>query len=208
MKNLNDIFNSHNCDKGSNTHHYYKVYELFFEDYRDEEINILEIGVYKGTSIRSFLEYFSKAKIYCVDVFERHSFDDPIYDDLKANDRVKLIEADSTKPCELHDGDIRFDFIIDDGNHNPLYQHNTFNQYWGLLKEGGSYFIEDVWPQHLLTESQIKRDLKIAKVLNKYKTEDHDAFLTEMLYMNANEWSLLDQSERPNSFIFEISKDS
>ena len=39
-----------------------ELYESFFKDYKDKNINILEIGVDNGDSLRVWREYFTKAK--------------------------------------------------------------------------------------------------------------------------------------------------
>jgi len=212
MRTLNQIFNHYECDKGSNTHHYYKVYKSHFESYREEPINILEIGVYKGLSLKSFVEYFPNANLYGVDIFERLPFDHDCFTELHENPRVTLIQADSTAPCILHEQGIKFDVIIDDGSHHPRDQLATFINYWDLVKSGGVYFIEDVWPQHMLTEEKKKREAKRFKELGRYVRlteygqDYYDLLVEEMQENHAVGWDMIPYSNRPNSFIFEIEK--
>lgn len=214
MKTLKQIFNDYGCDKGSgkNAHHYYRVYKKYFDSRRNDPINILEIGVYKGLSLKSFVEFFPNANIYGVDTFERLPFDDPRFEELHNNPRVTLIEADSTIPSVLHEQGIKFDFIIDDGSHHPRDQFATFTNYWDLVKSGGFYFIEDVWPQHLLSEEQKRRDAEKFKILGKYikmtkyGQSYYDILVEEMQDNHAVGWDMVPYSNKPNSFIFEIEK--
>ena len=67
---LKQIFIKNKCDKAIK-HRYYELYQQDFDKFKNEEINILEIGTFKGESTQSWLDYFSKAKIYTADTFER-----------------------------------------------------------------------------------------------------------------------------------------
>ena len=48
-----------------------EIYEKYLKDYKNEEINILEIGVDRGDSLRLWREYFTKAKICGIDIIEK-----------------------------------------------------------------------------------------------------------------------------------------
>ena len=60
---LKDIFVKYKCDKGIK-HGYWKLYQDDFEKVRNKEIDILEIGTFKGESTNAWLEYFPNANIY------------------------------------------------------------------------------------------------------------------------------------------------
>ena len=47
-----------------------------------------------------------------------------------------------------------FDIIIDDGLHTHEAQWKTFLNFIPYLKDGGIYFIEDVWPYDKMTNKQ------------------------------------------------------
>tara|TARA_B100000282_G_C31585649_1_gene423201 strand:+ start:154 stop:756 length:603 start_codon:yes stop_codon:yes gene_type:complete len=142
--NLKEIFVKHKCDKGIK-HRYWEIYQNDFEPKRKEPINILEIGTFKGESTNAWLEYFSKAKIYTIDTFERvNAVDLPCLE----NPRVQWAQLDSTsQSCNSHfkNQGMKFDFIIDDGLHTPEGQRLTFQRLFEFLKPDGAYYIEDVW---------------------------------------------------------------
>jgi len=147
MGTLRELFDKHGSDKGSKKHKYDRCYEEFFEPVRNDEINLLEIGCFKGESTTAFREYFPNGNIYTIDIFERHSAES--IDALK-KDRVHWLKHDTMHkalPLAIRKewGDIEFDFIIDDGAHFPIANRLTFENCVQFLKEGGSYFIEDVW---------------------------------------------------------------
>ena len=148
MGTLREMFDKHGSDKGSKKHKYDRCYEEFFEPVRNDEVNLLEIGCFKGDSTAAFREYFPNGNIYTIDIFERHTAESI---DVLKQDRVHWLKHDT-----MHAGlphairktwglDIQFDFIIDDGAHWPIANRLTFENCFDFLKEGGSYFIEDVW---------------------------------------------------------------
>lgn len=144
---LRELFDKYGCDKGSAKHKYDRCYEPYMEPYRNEPINILEIGCFKGESTEAFLEYFPHANIYTLDIFERVK-----PDDISAlnNDRCHWLKHDTMNaylPTAMKNkwGNVEFDFIIDDGAHFPLANRLTFQHCMPFLKQGGTYFIEDVW---------------------------------------------------------------
>ena len=60
---LKEIFIKNKCDKATK-HRYYELYQQDFDKFKNDKINILEIGTFKGESTNAWLEYFSQAKIY------------------------------------------------------------------------------------------------------------------------------------------------
>ena len=51
---LKEIFVKHKCDKGIK-HRYWEIYQKDFESLRNQPINILEIGTFKGESTNCLL---------------------------------------------------------------------------------------------------------------------------------------------------------
>ena len=41
-------------------HHYFEIYEENFRKYKDKDITLLEIGVFRGASLKMWKEYFGK----------------------------------------------------------------------------------------------------------------------------------------------------
>lgn len=147
MKTLRELFDQYDCDKGTKKHRYDRCYEIYMEEHRQDTINILEIGCFRGESTRAWFDYFPNANIYTIDIFARV---DTSSIDILNEDRVYWLKADSMNaslPSKMRKewGDIEFDFIIDDGAHFPQANRLTFEHCFQFLKEGGSYFIEDVW---------------------------------------------------------------
>ncbi|GAB5406582.1 MAG: hypothetical protein Aurels2KO_48130 [Aureliella sp.] len=153
MSDLRTIFDRHHCDRG-HRHGYELIYEKLLRGRRHDELRILEIGVFEGRGIRSWLDYFANVSIAGIDTFERV----PIKDltELENNNGVSLLECNSTVPEDVARvlGGHTFDLIFDDGAHDPMSQRSTFQNLFPLLADDGHYFIEDVWPIDHLGEWQ------------------------------------------------------
>ena len=200
-------FRRYECDKGDK-HGYHEIYEPHFEPIKDKELNILEIGVYKGASLLAWRDYFSKANFYGIDLFVRESkreiqekLDDP---------RIKLMRGDSTTaviaPLIYQEWpNVKFDIIIDDGLHTPKANMNTFNNLIPFLKEGGQYFIEDIWPLDIMNEEQMGH-YWVQRHPDRYNTLDHEMFLAALDRTN-KKVERFDRRKKacPDSYIMRIS---
>ena len=51
-----------------NDYGFLDIYEKYFEPLREKKLNILEIGVDKGDSLRLWKEYFFNSKIWGLDI--------------------------------------------------------------------------------------------------------------------------------------------
>lgn len=122
-------------DKGT-VHNYIPYYEELLRPYKYLHLNILEIGVYRGESIKMWKEYFPNSNIYGIDI-----------------DLSNVENTDNLFICDINDKErfnelfkgIKFDIIIDDGSHILEDQitalNNLYNDY---LNENGLFIIEDI----------------------------------------------------------------
>lgn len=148
---LGDLFNKYGADK-TIKHQYDTVYEKYFEPIKNDQINILEIGVYKGSSTLALHEYFPHATLYGLDLFKRVAMEDI---EPYGLERCNFIKGDSTFPFDTNLTNKKFDLIIDDGLHTPVANAKTLKNFKSLLADDGQYFIEDVWPIELMNEEEM-----------------------------------------------------
>ena len=157
--NLHRLFNKYRCDKGFK-HCYHEVYEKEFQPLKEEKINILEIGIFRGTSTSAFLEYFPNAMIYGIDIFTRIN---PKEIDVLQHERVKWLKGDSlsrniTREIKSKWPDVKFDIVIDDAKHTPEANAITVKNISPLVKDTGMYFVEDVFPMHKMTVKEMDNE--------------------------------------------------
>ena len=204
---LKELFDKYECDK-SLKHGYDTVYQKLFEPLQDKEINILEVGIFKGASTSALYEFFPKANIYALDIFVRTSAKDV---KILREDRCHWLKADSTNPSvrsqiKLAFPNVRFDIIIDDGLHTPKANAQTFENLRPLLKEGGSYIIEDVWPLERMTSEQLQHPW-LKRYPERYNNLDNEMFLTTLdkSGLKITRHDLRKKTSEPDSYIIELS---
>lgn len=210
LPSLRELFDKYECDKGTEKHHYYKEYEQYFESVRLEPLKFLEIGTYKGASTRAFHAYFPNATIYTIDIFSRR-IAIPASASILIARRVEWLKADSTSPNvgiaikDLWGEDIKFDFIIDDGAHWPEAIHKTFNNMFPFLKEGGKYFIEDMWPLSIMDEKELAHDF-IKGQPNLYSMPDHEKLMETLSIYNTTHYDRRKETRCTDTYMVVVDK--
>jgi len=161
---LSEIMSSHQSDKGfglSNQfietgvlapngvcHNYTYFYNLLFAPYRDQSINIFEMGVgvpacmggaWAG-SLKGWAEYFPNSTIFSADFDKEHLCND---------DRIRSFYVDQEDESSIQDlwknlTEYTFDLIIDDGPHTHTSNYKFYINSINKLKPNGIYIIEDI----------------------------------------------------------------
>jgi hypothetical protein len=169
---LKDIHLNYKTDKG-NGHNYLETYDNLFSRMRENKLNILEIGVLLGGSLKMWEHYFSNSMIYGVDDFSQVDTNsdfgeikvnpENIRNDLQQHERIKFLEFNSRDYKQVRNKinplNIKFDIIIDDADHLFETQIDNFNNFIGYLNAGGIYIIEDC--ESLECANQIKEYINI-----------------------------------------------
>ncbi len=192
MKTFQQLFDEHTGDSILKWSNYGPIYDRHFAEHRDLPINILEIGVLKGGSMRLWEKYFPKANIYGIDIDEE----------------CQQYESDRTKIFIGDQGDVSFlrnvkakipriDIIIDDGSHRAKDQKTTFEEMYYHLKMPGVYLIEDIelnyWknkdlnsPDNFMTHMKNKiDDLNIRKTMPAKIAQSYPFKDTEVRFVNS-----------------------
>jgi len=119
-------------------HSYMPVYEMLFKDYREKNINFLEIGVQNGGSLELFKTYFINGSLTGIDINDCPPW-------LLKSDRIKFVKANAYSSQILNSfQDESFDIIIDDGPHDLNSMLYVSNFYVNKLKKDGLLIIEDI----------------------------------------------------------------
>jgi cephalosporin hydroxylase len=120
--------------------HYFDIYHRHFSRFVNQQVNVLEIGIYSGGSLEMWRSYFGeKSHIYGVDIEEACR----AYE----NDHISVFigdQADRTFWKTFKESVDGIDIIIDDGGHTAEQQQTTLEEMLPYLRPGGVYLCEDV----------------------------------------------------------------
>jgi hypothetical protein len=169
---MEDIFNKYDTDKNSHFHNYPRQYSTLFEKYRTKNnLKFLEIGVFRGGSIKAWREYFTGTDTVVVGV------------DLNPVEGVDGIEiGDATDPIvvqRLHDKYGPFDVIVDDGGHRNDQVIQSFELLFPLLADDGLYVVEDtvIWNDasflNPMYPSHLQYFCQFTQFLNQHRKDDY-----------------------------------
>ena len=137
--NLDELALKYGTDKGPTDHDYTPFYEQYFFTMRYQPITLLELGIWRGASLRMWREYFPNAKIVGLDRLKVAEIAGLRIERqiVGEQDDPRLIEA-------LGNQHGPFDVIIDDCSHISSKTIASFQLLWPHLKDGGLYVIEDL----------------------------------------------------------------
>lgn len=132
---LHEIGLKYGTDK-STTHNFTPAYDAYLSPLRNQSLNLLEIGISEGPSLKMWEEYFQKGQITGVDILEKSHMN---------TERIRTMVINQEKEDELLSIPGKFNIIIDDGGHTMYQQQLTLKVLFDLkLKYGGIYILEDL----------------------------------------------------------------
>jgi cephalosporin hydroxylase len=133
-------------------HKYTDFYDTILRDKRESFKQVMEIGVFEGSSLMMWHDYCSKAQVMGVDI----SFDNLKFP-LHIMSRVLLAKWSQVDFgswglfFENRAQEDMFDLIVDDGSHKHEHQQKTFAYLFKYVKPGGFYILEDL---HVIDEKE------------------------------------------------------
>lgn len=136
---------SFDTDKFS--HGYIPLYEKYFNECNNV-LNVLEIGVYNGGSLRYLSNYFPNATIHGIDIENKQNVE---------SNKIKTYICNQESREELNEflkkTNVLFDIIIDDGGHTMKQQQTSLGVLFKSIRPGGLYILEDlhtsIWESNL-----------------------------------------------------------
>lgn len=149
MSLLDELANKYSTDKGTgyphhNVHGYAPIYEQYVSKWKDENIRLLEIGLFLehpgGQSISMWSEYFPNAMIYGFDILDMSYLN---------SDRVLTFQGDQSKREDFKTmyttfGNQPFNFVLEDGSHEHEHQIISLGAAFPYVASGGYYILEDM----------------------------------------------------------------
>lgn len=137
---LDDLAKKYGTDKGPAEHNYTPLYDQHFWLKRYDALTLLELGIYRGASLRMWRDYFPNATIIGLD---RNK---PINGDLDDADvvRIQADQNDQQAISELGSLYGPLHIVIDDASHISSKTIQSFKLLWPHVAPGGVYVIEDL----------------------------------------------------------------
>ena len=121
-------------------HTYHLFYENFFKYKKNEKIDFLEIGAFKGNAAAAFYFYFKECNIISCDLFP------DLF--LYRSKKIKNFQIDSSSEFQLKkkilDKDYKFDIIVEDAGHFLKDQIISLFILFKTLKSKGFFVIEEL----------------------------------------------------------------
>lgn len=138
-----------NVTDSRHCHPYTLFYDGLFDKKKDEQMDIAELGIFEGSSLLMWREYFEHSKIYGFD------YDDVYINKFKENydnDRIYLSKLDVTNKESIINTfsslNVLYDVIIEDTTHIFEDQIRVIENIHGYLKPGGILIIEDIFKSY------------------------------------------------------------
>lgn len=121
---------------------YLSIYDQLFFEFRDRNINLLEIGIQNGGSLEIWASYFFRAEnlVGCDINHDCHRLS---YADKRIAVVIGDANLDSTEKAILSHSQ-SYDLIMDDGSHRSSDIVKSFSRYFPHLADGGVYIVEDM----------------------------------------------------------------
>jgi hypothetical protein len=135
---------------------YLDIYENYLDKFlSNERLNLLEIGILGGSSLKMWREYFPKATILGADIESggkniRGETVDSAFFTTDSNSKFYLCDQSKKEQLEtmcesiLQDTGKKIDIFIDDGSHFQPDMMLTLGTIFPYMEKGGVFIIEDI----------------------------------------------------------------
>ncbi len=197
---LTEIANKYALDKGTEipnngNHHgprlnFTPIYEKYFNQIKNQKLNILEIGIENGNSLKLWKEYFENSNIFGFDINDKSYLN---------NDKIHCFQVDQSNKNQIFNAmnkiNQKFDIIIDDGSHVISHQQISLGVLFNFLNKNGMYWIEDlhtsdenIWKNKYLygNNMSFKPGTSTVNIIDNYI--QNKIFYSEFLTIEENEY--------------------
>lgn len=157
-----------------------KVFWHKFDQFYESKLplkanNILEIGVFKGNSIKYWRRKYSKSNIVGIDIVEEKEC-------WPKDDKIQYFKLDQSNALGynelLSNLSRKYDVIIEDGSHDPLHQKISLMESISFLEKGAMYILEDIHTSHKNHILYKKRAEYLNSKRGVFKKKTEDYFMT------------------------------
>jgi hypothetical protein len=159
---LEEIADHSRTDKNT-IHSYLPLYQTLLASKKDTALNVLEVGIYHGGSIKLWSDFFINAHVYGLDIMNINN----VWDGIKHNPKIILhtsVDAYNSDfvITNFLNKNIKFDFMLDDGPHTLQSMKQFIKLYSQIMTDDGILIIEDVqsWDWIDILKNEVPEHLK------------------------------------------------
>ena len=136
---LQELYSTGNYDTDKGYHSYLPLYDELFAPFMDQPINILEVGYFKGGSLKLWEDYFTRAMIYGMDITneELEKAGTTFSSARVVTSVMDIRHLRSEDLPSLH-------IAIDDGSHKIQDQLIFIETVLPMIQPGGILIVEDI----------------------------------------------------------------
>lgn len=159
---LAELADNRRTDKNE-CHSYLPLYQKLLVSKKETAKNVLEIGIYKGGSIKLWNDFFTNANVYGLDLMNINE----VWSELKNKEKIKLLTSIDAYNVDFFnanflDKNMKFDFMLDDGPHSLESMKKFIKLYSQIMTDDGILIIEDVqsWDWIDILKAEVPEHLK------------------------------------------------
>jgi hypothetical protein len=159
---LETIVDNSRTDKNT-IHSYLPLYEKLLSNKKETAMNVLEVGICHGGSIKLWNDFFTNATVYGLDIININN----VWDGLKNNKKIILYTSTNAYDSDFFinnflNKNIKCDFMLDDGPHTLESMKQFIKLYSQIMTDDGILIIEDVqsWDWIDILKNEVPEHLK------------------------------------------------
>jgi predicted O-methyltransferase YrrM len=182
------LLNNSRSDKNT-AHSYARTYQSLFYEKTTTAKNVMEIGIFRGGSIRLWHDYFRNSQVYGLDIMKYKD----IWPQIMGVERITLYaERDAYNRSFVKEAfqkkNILFDIIIDDGPHSLQSMQLAIQYYIPVLASDGIFVIEDIGQMKWISSLQQVTPVADRKFVDVYDFRSTKGRLDDVMYVIHRAW--------------------
>ena len=159
---LEEIVDNLRTDKNT-IHSYLPLYQKLLISKKETAKNVLEVGIYRGGSIKLWRDFFTNANVYGLDIMNINN----VWEGIKNNEKIILHTSTDAYNNDFFithflNKNIKCDFMLDDGPHTLESMKQFIKLYSQIMTDDGILIIEDVqdWRWINKLKNEVPENLK------------------------------------------------
>jgi hypothetical protein len=179
---LERLIDNSRSDKNT-IHSYLPLYEKLLTSKKETAKRVLEVGIWRGGSIKLWKDFFTNAVVYGVDIIDINT----VWSEIKNNRGIVLHTSTNAYDNDFVttnflNQNIKFDFLLDDGPHTLESMKQFIRLYSQLMADDGILIIEDVqaWEWIDVLKNEVPEHLK--EFVNVYDLRPNKARYDDIVF--------------------------